>query len=1179
MPGNGGSAGPAERAKMEAFRKVGRRPAHPSYTTWAILQTYPAHMSDSQIKPTCVSLMSIAASSPTSYSAHAGLIDTLNNILSSVPSEALTTSMINYVLFPITQILRHHDPLSLPDIFLESTFRLLSLVVTAWKRHEGGMEIGAWEQLWRFTTASIAPRVVNAGKGKGKETGQEVQLQAVMLLTALLEPTSSKHPSDRMLERVASPKSPLMPTLFQTITLLLALVSPSSPRNDLQLAALSLLRPLVTTYLKGKHSVLAAVLPGTISSISKLFAGDGNSLKGDVASRSAGLAEAIIIGTLSDEGLRQLGVLQSGLDDLAQMVDNWEGSTIPPSPSPSDTTASGKDPFPPLSRSYLEFTASQLLVTLRPILSILSSHTSHMARHAASSLSFALMSRCHQSLPEILPFGLSTLLLLTQDGFDPVRDTARSHLDRLLVESAETGLDAALVDLLSEAVNLLPRLIMSHQEQKVINAARLLTALAETTSKSVDRNPIKDLLGPRGRIERWGWALLDCLEFGRPAGWSTMGTSAAQSAEKGWTGLLGSNLPLLLEGKAGDMGTFPELPLRYIDSEATIKIVRRALVSLGTAGGEPALHAVEYFVLLAKANRGREPSKAVSALWVAQLLLDGIAKGQEDGSEGRVGKATRKMARDVTRIIISMDEMEDEDEEEEVRPVEREEDSLVAVERSKGLDTITTLLDRPLRTDTHGARETKRLHAQAQRVLLTTLSLSTLSLTSRILSSSFRPLLLTVLYTVLSHLASPHHLVTTYAETTLNHIAYNTGYASVQNLILDNVDYVINVVSQRLTPVRLSPSAPLVLIAMIRLTRSEIVPMVHDIVDEIFDALDDYHGYEVLASGLLAVLVTLVDVMSDDVASQGVTVERSAKLKELHRLGTPPDPEADFARFTSWWEDRQKRRAEEVETILERAPQHAWGKAKLDDEEKPEDAPNDDAEPLPTRSQEITTSILDKSLNFLSHRSPFLRARILSLISRAVPVLAAGNREGDLLPQIDRAWGIILLRLDDPVPYVVTEAAEVVAALCKYVGDFMSRRIVDSAWPKLKKILSDQQHRDANSALARKGAVGTTSQWTVSHRLYLALVGIATYVAKEVPVDDGVLWDMMVLFRICIDRRAHEEIQEKAMDLYAALKRRDGDALWIVLTSTVGGGKSVWSHLRDNQLNVDFNAGKLLREI
>jgi len=268
-----------------------------------------------------------------------------------------------------------------------------------------------------------------------------------------------------------------------------------------------------------------------------------------------------------------------------------------------------------------------------------------------------------------------------------------------------------------------------------------------------------------------------------------------------------------------------------------------------------------------------------------------------------------------------------------------------------------------------------------------------------------------------------------------------------------------------------------------------------------------------------------------------------------------------------------------VETILERAPQHAWGKAKLDDEEKSEDAPNDDAEPLPTRSQEITTLILDKSLNFLSHRSPFLRARILSLISRAVPVLAAGNREGDLLPQIDRAWGIILLRLDDPVPYVVTEAAEVVAALCKYVGDFMSRRIVDSAWPKLKKILSDQQHRDANSALARKGAVGTTSQWTVSHRLYLALVGIATYVAKEVPVDDGVLWDMMVLFRICIDKRAHEEIQEKAMDLYVALKRRDEDALWVVLTSTVGGGKSVWSYLRDNQLNVDFNAEKLLREI
>lgn len=239
----------------------------------------------------------------------------------------------------------------------------------------------------------------------------------------------------------------------------------------------------------------------------------------------------------------------------------------------------------------------------------------------------------------------------------------------------------------------------------------------------------------------------------------------------------------------------------------------------------------------------------------------------------------------------------------------------------------------------------------------------------------------------------------------------------------------------------------------------------------------------------------------------------------------------------------------------------------------------DEPEAKATRSQEITTQILDKSLNFLSHRSPFLRARILSLISSAIPVLASGNRESDLLPLVDRSWGIILLRLDDPLPYVVTEAAEVVASLCAHVGDFMSRRILDHAWPKIKKIMASQQNIDARSALARKGAVGTTSQWTVSHRLHLAILAIATFVAAEVPVDENVLWDMMVLFRPFIDKRAHEEMKAKATRLYAELGRRDGDALWVVLSSTMGDGRGVWGYLKEDKLEIRANAETILNDL
>lgn len=1125
---------------------------------------------------------------PTPNSPHAGLIDDILQKISSVPPSSLTVGLIQYLLQPVIQILRYHDPLALPDIFLESTFRFLTYIVNAWKAQERGIDIGSWEQLWRFTTASIAPRVVDAGKGKVKAVGQEVQLQAVNLLTALLG-VGESHPRPEMLEKVSSASSPLISTLLQTITLLIEMVAPHPPHNQLQLASLRLLRTLVTTYLHGKHAILASVLPGTISSISKMLGAAAQTLKGDVAAQSAGFIEDIVTSTLRDADLVRIGVLRSGFDHLGQMAEEWDerGKEHEPAGTQEETLPDGRrNPFPPLTRSYLEFTSTQLLATLRPILSLLTTHASHVARQAASSLSFSLIDQCQQSLSQLVPHALSTLLLLSRDDFDLVRDHAQDELRRLVqTESTATLLDATLIDLLGEAVNSLRRLVVSHQERKVEISARLLVAIADVTSVRADHNPIAALLGSRGKVERWGWALLDCLEFGRPAGWSTVGSNTAKAAEKGWTGgLLTSSMPLLLEGEGAGGAAYSELPLRYVESETTVKAIRNVLTSLGAAGGEAALHAVEHFVHFAQANRTRDTSKAVSALWVAQLLLDGIAQGQENGPEGRTSKSTRKLAKEMTRIIVSIEEEEEEEDfeqSEQYQPMDVDDDtSLVPVERQRGLDVVTTLLDRPSRPGTRAAHETKRLQQQAQKAMLSAVALSTLSVTSRILSSSFRPLLLTVLYTLLSHLASPDNLVATYAETTLGHVAYNTGYASVQNLLLDNVDYVINVVSQRLNPSRLSPTAPLVLIAMIRMTRSEIVPMVHDIVDEIFDALDDFHGYEVLASGLLAVLVTLVDVMADDVAVQDPSPARLEKLQELDRLGRPPNPEVDFARFKAWWEERKVRREEEVTRILERAPEHAWGKdttAKEGDEPDAE-APNphDDAEPPATRSEEITKQILDKSLNFLSHRSPFLRAKILSLISRAIPVLAAGNREGDLLPLIDRSWGIILLRLDDPLPYVVTEAAEVIVNLCRHVGDFMSRKILQQAWPKLQKILKAQKSLDEKSALARRGAVGTSTQWSVSHRLHLAIVEIATFVASQVPVDEGVLWDMMVVFRPFIDQRAHEEIQEKAMVLYEALAVRDGDALWVVLNASLGRQGGVWEYLREDGLEIAANAERLL---
>ncbi|OCF55214.1 hypothetical protein L486_07327 [Kwoniella mangroviensis CBS 10435] len=1166
-----------------------------------------------KLKPTCVALMAIAAHSPSSHSQHARLIDKLLFDLGTIPQSSLDPAVINYILFPLTSILRQSNPANLPDQFLESAFRLLGYTTSAWKKCEGGMEVVAWEQLWRFCIAAVGPRSKDdKGKGKEKEGNQELQFQAVQLLTALLNPISSDkhglpHPTSSMLDKVSSSKSPLLPTLFQSITFLLETSSPSPPYHRLQLCSLKLLRPLIKVYLKEKHEVLAAVLPGITSSMAKLVQSGGVTLKGEVAQEVLGLIEDVVISTLNDEDLRYLGLLRPIVDDLSQLAEDWGTSIeqVPPDqptpPSPASSTSSKMtNPFPPLTASYLSFTSTQLQNALPPIISTLSGHTSDLPRHAVISLTSSIVQSCHESLSSLQPQCLASLLSLSQDTFDPVRHDARRKL-RLLLENERLSLQPLLLDILSNGLNSLPRLVTSEQDKKVDEVAKLITAIALTSSEiKQGNNAIADLLGPKGGVEKWSWALLNCLEFGRPNGWSASDSSAERIAQLGWQhDTTSTAVPLLMAGDGSTQSgnSFPHLPLRYVESESTSKSLAEMLRSLGAAGGETALHAVEYFILFAKANSRRQVAKSVSAIWVCERLLEGISSAQMESAEGKISKAVRKMSRGIVKTLVNISE-EEEDVDGQEDDLNHTEDpnveALIPIERTQGIDTLTTLLDRKPIPNTRASIETRRLQAEAQHALLTCLSLQTLTLTSQILSSSFRPLLLTTLYVLLSHLASPQPIIRDYATTSIHQISYNIGYASPQNMVLDNVDYVINIVTLHLLPTKLSPTAPLVLIAMIKLVGSRIVPMVHDLVDEIFDALDDYHGYEALASSLLAVLGTLIEVMNDEISSKGMSEERRNKLNEMRRVERPPEPKEDFEQFFGWRDDRNKRREEEVGEILERAPQHAWGKGDIPSTENQEaedkqdgspENPVDDEEIPPTRTQTVCIRILEKSVFFLTHNSPFLRYKILSIISSATIVLSRGNREKELLPLIDRSWNSILNRLDEKDhPYIVTEACEVIEKLCEELGDFMSKRVIDHVWPRVKILLQDQWENDKKSALAKRTTwarrfTGRMDKYSTSHRLHRSILKILLFIIKEVPVDDMVIWEIIVIFRPFLDRRINEELQGLAIGVYEELMKRNGDGTWLVLNATVGevqGDLGCWKYLREEGLEMAENVENIL---
>ncbi|KAL1738934.1 hypothetical protein HDZ31DRAFT_50218, partial [Schizophyllum fasciatum] len=281
-----------------------------------------------------------------------------------------------------------------------------------------------------------------------------------------------------------------------------------------------------------------------------------------------------------------------------------------------------------------------------------------------------------------------------------------------------------------------------------------------------------------------------------------------------------------------------------------------------------------------------------------------------------------------------------------------------------------------------------------------------------------------------------------------------------------------------------------------------------------------------------------------------------------------------FETFFDWYAHRNDLDSDDDTTDYGPAPRRAWGQPKEEkDNANKEDAPMDTTtdNPPPTPIQALTTQIVARSLYFLTHGTPSIRARILTLLASAAPVLP----ESALMPEIHRAWPFILNRLADRETFVVTAAAGLVEALAAHAGEFMFRRIWDDVWPRFHDMLAQLDRADAQSALARRTAgtaFGTESAYTHSHRLYRSLLRTMTAAARGVQPRDASLWEVIVDFRRFLHAGVHEELQRCARDLYLEIGLQNADEVWLALAGTTGEVASSVAFLHEPRWDIAANA-------
>ncbi|KAK4050906.1 hypothetical protein OIO90_004882 [Microbotryomycetes sp. JL221] len=1009
------------------------------------------------------------------------------------------------------------------------------------------------------------------------------------------EPRDLQTRDRRQIHIVPAPSSPRVPIVFHTLTTLLDISYKSSSLQSLQIESLKALEFIIVHHLQkhppsseakrivgqGPSPLLATALPGTASTLCRITLSASHHPPAEekpadrrqhsgVIVQALKLLTLLLLATIGDEitkDLRSTEVPESAeqpttLNDLfAHLSTNGTSSTAPgqqdssngepadPQESRSEAKSSASAPGPVKpSPSWLKYTmtsVSALIGTLSP----LSQHDNPLVRQQLAEFLSTLLDNAFESLDDARTIVIEGLLVVAGDAWTNVSTVAKKALHEGLGRAPRAGssLSAIIASIVQNRMAMLPGQMRKRDHPAVVRSTRVITQSLNFV-QGITGSDVAVAEALRN-VNKWAWNVLDAVDIDDNSANSSSDEGARfalawidESSELGQTrSLLAPWPPIRLRHDAGDDGIVRSL----------IDMWRQLGIAAKASGQEPAV--VESFLGTALGVR-RWQHVAVNALWALDGVLAGV--GQTVGSKRR-----RKLVNTVVKSLLSLlDELEQfsqQDQSSEMREEDKassltrnDSDQDVVIEHGR-IISHTPALDglKPV-----SALVTRKQNQERHRIMMMCFALRVIATCATQLEVDFQPHLLQTLYHVLANVSpSTNALLRAHAQAALSTIATSTSFASPQNLVMANVDYVVNSVSQRLSVGRLDPDAPLVLVEMIRLVGPPIVPMVQDLVEDVFEALDDYHGYDQVTMSLWAVMDALMRVMGED-----SSVENGTKSNELGmpQVKAVVDAEADWTAFLTWYERRHDNAQDDLESVGEDLPrdnpQAPFDTLRSDGQEDETQAPPPEPEQAPaTRHQSVASHIIAKAVYFLTHQSAFLRARVLALIATAVPLLVApsdsqdptSTRQSDLLPVIHRAWPYIVNRLSDKEHFVVIEAAALVEVLARHVGDFMSRRILDDAWPKLKKLLTDQAQLDQQSAL--KGS--SNVKFTVSNKLYLSIVRTISQVIKHVPVKEDVSWEFGSLFKRFLTVDTHESLQQDTVTLYIELARLRPDTIWLVL--------------------------------
>lgn len=396
--------------------------------------------------------------------------------------------------------------------------------------------------------------------------------------------------------------------------------------------------------------------------------------------------------------------------------------------------------------------------------------------------------------------------------------------------------------------------------------------------------------------------------------------------------------------------------------------------------------------------------KSVS-LWMANNLLS------SPNSKTQSKRALQARDFDINEFLV----VEDENEllENKFDDTVEEVSYLVLSKSQELLDELAEKMYEPEYISKNGTLDVFRVYEMAYSIALDSIGV----LASHISFEDFRTdVLMDRLYLIMEALtfhANPsiqHH-----SAAALDTIAAHYYGNSLEKLILDNLDYLVNSIGVKLaTSSALTPAILGILLIIMRISGDKLLlsNQLQDILTQMFILIDSYHGYSVLVEGFFIVFEAIIE-----------------QVRETYATGKTPILDTENkSQFRPWGMEnleqvlRLLEREDKIDEVLEYDREKEYFKRKpgvpFADQNGDSDDEDDSEEAAETQEEKVWVSPIPKPIYFqiqqifsygfrlLSHPSISLKVQVLKTMKKAYPLLETDYSLCG--PLVTQNWAILL---------------------------------------------------------------------------------------------------------------------------------------------------------------------------